>query len=366
MPQRQAQSSSPRATPEGGGPALILSVSGGPLRGRKAALWPGETLVVGRSEKAGFSMPSAPRLSARHFEISWDGAASHLRDLESLEGTRLDGQPVTEAEAHHAAWIRAGDTDFTVHVEAHTPANDDEEDDAVDAAGDEADEADEAPFPTEEMETEADEEGLYADDPEVRWNARQARRRLRKERTERQAATLRAAPLLREIALREPLHAVLDAARTPRILQVLREAVEEHRSLYEGTAGEALDEVAPYLVRLEGGSRLLSQLVAEGWTRRWGIYLEGDVRRRDMRRHLRRFLIVEEDDTRERLYFRYYDPGALRDVWPTCSRRQKDELLGPLRAFLLEGPRGEVLRLSADRDIESLTHVPRATGSPST
>lgn len=365
MPERQAQPSSPRATPEGGGPALILSVSGGPLRGRKAAVWPGETLVVGRSEQAGFSMPSAPRLSARHFELSWDGAAPRLRDLESREGTRLDGQAITEAIAHHAAWIRAGDTDFTVHVEAHTPADEDDDDDDLHTAAD-GDEADEAPFPTEEAEAEADEEGLYADDPEVRWNARQAARRARKERTGRQAAIARAAPLLREIALREPLHAVLDAARTPRILEVLHEAVEEHRSLYEGTPGEALDDVAPYLVRLEGGSRLLSQLISEGWTRRWGIYLEGDVRQRDLRRHLRRFLIVEEDDTRERLYFRYYDPGALRDVWPTCSRRQKDELLGPLRAFLLEGPRGEVLRLSAARDIESLTHVPRDPGSPST
>ncbi len=160
------------------------------------------------------------------------------------------------------------------------------------------------------------------------------------------------------MARREPIHAVLDAARTPRILTVLREAVEEHRSLYEGVEGETLDEVAPYLVRLRGDSRLLSQLVTEGWTRRWGIYLEGDVRQRELRRHLRRFLVVEEDDTRERLYFRYYDPGALRDVWPTCSRRQRDELLGPLRAFVLEGPKGEILRLSADRDTESLTGLP--------
>ena len=64
---------------------------------------------------------------------------------------------------------------------------------------------------------------------------------------------------------------------------------------------------------------------------------------------------MEEEDTRERLYFRYYDPAAMRDVWPTCTRRQKDDLLGPLSAYLVEGPRGEVLRLTADRDIESLT-----------
>ena len=337
--------------------ALILAVSGGPARGRKAAIPEGKSLVVGRSDGAGFSLPAAARLSARHFEIAWDGATPVVRDLGSLDGTRLGGQAITESEASHAAWIRAGDIDFTLHVEAHTPPDEDDEDDAQALSAEEegADEDAEEPFPTEEPEDDPDEQGLYSDDAEVRWNAERAARQARIARELRAHAIAHAAPLLESIAAEGPIHAVLDAARTPRILTVLREAVEEHRSLYEGVPGEALDDVAPYLVKLGAGSRLLSQLVREGWTRRWGIYLVGDVRERDLRRHLRRFLVVEEEDTRERLYFRYYDPAALRDVWPTCTRRQKDDLLGPLSAYLVEGPRGEVLRLTADRDIESLT-----------
>lgn len=342
--------------------ALILAVSGGPKRGKKAAIRPGETLIVGRSTQAGLSLSDAPRIEARHFEVAWDGAVPRVRNLASLGETRLDGQPITEGEAGNAAWIRAGEVDFTLHIEAHTPPDeDDEDDDRAEAPAETAtlaadEEPEEAPFPAEDAEPDEGEAAFYtSDDDDVRWNAHQAAKQARLERAAREAALSLAAPLLERVASEGPIHMVLDAARTPRILTVLREAVEEHRSLYEGTAGEALDDVAPYLVRLEAGSRLLGQLLSEGWGRRWGVYLVGDVRERDLRRHLRRFLLVEEEDTRERLYFRYYDPAALLSVWATCSRRQRDDLLGPLSAYLIEGPRGEVLRLTANRDIESLT-----------
>ncbi|MFO0587886.1 MAG: DUF4123 domain-containing protein [Polyangiaceae bacterium] len=357
MSSQQPASSRPAA-------ALIVAVSGGPKRGKKAAIRPGQTLIVGRSSQAGLSLSDAPRLSARHFEVAWDGEVPRIRDLASHDGTRLDGQPISDEEARNAAWIRAGEVDFTLHIEGYTPPDRTDEDDADEpeapttalADSPPPDAPEEEPFATEDAEPEEDDGAFYTgDNAEMRWNARQAAKQARLERSAREAALSLAAPLLESIAAEGPIHAVLDSARTPRILTVLREAVEEHRSLYEGTAGEALDDVAPYLVRLESGSRLLGQLLSEGWCRRWGIYLVGDVRERDLRRHLRRFLLVEEEDTRERLYFRYYDPAALLSVWSTCSRRQKDDLLGPLKAFLIEGPRGEVLRLTAAGDIEPLT-----------
>jgi len=118
---------------------------------------------------------------------------------------------------------------------------------------------------------------------------------------------------------------------------VLREAVEEHHSLYEGTQGVALEDAAPYLVRLGADSRLLAQLVREGWARRWGIFTEGMSRSGIC--GATPALPHGGGRRREPLYFRFYDPGALRDFWPSCSRRQLTELVGPLRAFLVEGER---------------------------
>ena len=64
------------------------------------------------------------------------------------------------------------------------------------------------------------------------------------------------------IELDRPLYAVLDAARDDRVLTVVRESVEEYRSLYEGIEGEALAHVAPYLVSPPKGSRLLRRRFA--------------------------------------------------------------------------------------------------------
>ena len=55
--------------------------------------------------------------------------------------------------------------------------------------------------------------------------------------------------------------------------------------------------------------------------------------------------MVEKEDG-EPLYFRFYDPACLRELWPTCGKRQLAELCGPLSAFLVEGEHGEVLRLT--------------------
>jgi hypothetical protein len=343
------------------GPHLILEVRLGPRRGKKAALAPGDVLTVGRSDVADLVVPEDQQLSPMHFEIRWDGAEARLKDLGSAGGTKLNGEPCTERPVRHGGWIRAGQLDLTVRVEGHTAAPVDEDDDDDDDEGEgEGEDESPPPFPAEpppvtpEEELDAERRAAQRDDLRRIDAALAVERRMeRRARALREQAAERALPILQATAEAGALHAVLDAARTPRILEVLREAVEEHQSLYEGTQGVALEDAAPYLVRLKAESRLLAQLVREGWARRWGIFTEGPVPHRELRRHLRRFLMVEGDGG-EPLYFRFYDPGALRDFWPSCSRRQLAELIGPLRAFLVEGERGEVLRLTASGKVEPL------------
>ena len=145
-----------------------------------------------------------------------------------------------------------------------------------------------------------------------------------------------------------PLYAVLDASRGDRVLTLLRESVEESRSLYEGLAGDALADVAPHLVELPKDSRLLESIVREGWHRRWAIFLTSERPFKQVRRHLRRFLMVKEEYVVEPMYFRFYDPVVLRVFLPTCSLRQRQEFFGDISSFLVEGERGEVLRFGPD------------------
>lgn len=97
---------------------VILEVSSGPDAGRKAPLRVGQRLQVGRTEQADFALPHDGRMSSLHFALGTDEAGCCLEDLGSTNGTLLNDQPVAAKTAlRDGDRIRAGQTDFVVHVE---------------------------------------------------------------------------------------------------------------------------------------------------------------------------------------------------------------------------------------------------------
>lgn len=277
-------------------PRLIVEIRWGKLAGTKVAVQPGGKLRVGRTERANLVVALDGKMSAEHFEIRWEGGKATARDLGSIEGTKLGGRPLAGGEGEalrHGGWIQAGTTHFLVYVEGMTPPG-------------------EVWFESEEQ-------------------VQRARRR--------QRAAESALSDLQEIAGREPLYAVLDAARDDRILELLREHVEPHRSLYEGAEGETLEEVAPYLVGpMQGDSGLLESLVQEGWGKRWGIWFTSAERFRDVRQHWRRFLMVDLDETEESVYFRFYDPAVMKIFLEQAGALQYSQILRCTGAILVEVP----------------------------
>jgi hypothetical protein len=147
------------------------------------------------------------------------------------------------------------------------------------------------------------------------------------------------------------VHAVLDAARDPRVLECIEDAVDPHRSLFEGIEGRALDDVAPYLVQLDPNSPLLDVLLSEGWGNAWGIFLAGSAELEDVRRHLRRFLMVDDEALGRRLYFRFYDPRAHRDFLPVAAAWQRDSLLAIFDLLVLEADDGEALFVQPGNEV---------------
>jgi hypothetical protein len=269
---------------------LVVEVRSGALRGVKAVVEPHASLRVGRTDRADLVVERDASMSGVHLELAWDGERCTLRDLASARGTKLSGAPIERAtQVPHGGWIQAGETSFSVYVEAWSPLR-----------------------------------GAPAD-PVV---------------------ATRALSVLRPKV--GALYAVLDAARDRRIRELCRESVDEARSLYDGVQGEALADVAPQLVRFAKDSELLTRLVSDGWGKSWGVFLESRAAFTAVRRHLRRFLIVEEEDTKKRLYFRYYDPRVLREFMPLATLRQSDEIFADVvLAFLAEGELGEVATFAA-------------------
>lgn len=276
------------------GGRVIVEVRYGPMAARKGIIQPGGSLVVGRSDEADLPMTYGEELSAKHFEITWDGKTCRLRDLESHNGTQLSGDPVKEATLSNGSWVRAAGIDFMVYFEAATRPS----------SG--------------------------------------------------QISTLPVA--LREQALEElraamrdgPLYAVLDSARNDRVLTVLREAVEEHRSLYDGVTADRMADGAPYIVRFREDSGLLTRLVMEGWGDAWGIYLTSQRPLNEVRAHLRKLIMVslEEDGVPEGepVYFRFYDPRVMEAFLPIVNSRQEDEIFGDVQRFLYEDSEGRLAR----------------------
>jgi hypothetical protein len=273
----------------------LLHVASGPLAGRRVRLREGQELRVGRTGRADIVVSQDAQMAPVHFELAWDGQACRLRDV-SRRGTAVDGRDVGEAVLRDGAMLVAGETRFLFRLQP---------DDVL--AG--LPPALPRPPPPEAL------------------------------------VAARAAALSALRAEAGPLFAILDAARDRRIFPLLLACEDEHRSLFEGTQGEAMARAAPHLVHLDRGSELLPVLVNEGWGESWGVFLTSPRPLREVRQRLRRSLIVTDEDTGSALYFRFYDPRVLRPFLPACSPRQRSELVGTeITGFLFEGEAGELLR----------------------
>jgi len=277
----------------------FFEILSGPQACRRVALPPGQSLKVGRTDDADVALAHDKLLSGAHFALDFDGASCRVRDLGSARGTLLEGDPVSHGEVRDGDTIIAGETWFRVRLR---------------------------PPPGGEL----SDDDRRLPDAVVRGVLAAL------------ATSATSAPP------GAPLFAVLDAARDPGVLALLRDAEVLYQSLYEGMQGQLLSEEAPYLVELGSDPWFDELLVRRGWGRSWGVYLSSREPFREVRRHLRQFLFVKDEADRE-LYFRFYDPRVLRVFLPTCKARQVQALFTGVEALSMEGAEtGELLVFTAD------------------
>jgi hypothetical protein len=129
--------------------------------------------------------------------------------------------------------------------------------------------------------------------------------------------------------------AILDGARNRRIYGLLLDSYLNYSCLYMGALAPDLEIAAPYLVQLEPQDRYSRRLIERGWGNSWGVFLKCDAGMERLRRHLRRFLRVQDERGR-RLVFRYYDPRVLRIYLHTCVRAELQTVFGPIERFWAE------------------------------
>ncbi|RAU18527.1 hypothetical protein DN062_07070 [Nitrincola tibetensis] len=113
-------------------------------------------------------------------------------------------------------------------------------------------------------------------------------------------------------------YAVLDAAKMPYLLtSLLEDSGLRHQSLFQGKAQEELAEHAPYLVELIEDNDFTCRLftgpdgIGGLWERRLGIFLRSRAGFNTVRKHLRKFTKVQ-DENGKWFYFRFWDVETMR------------------------------------------------------
>jgi hypothetical protein len=349
---------------------ILLEIRSGPLTGGSLPLAPGKPLRVGRNEKADHAFPDDKQMSGLHFAIEVTGKGCRILDLDSSNGTFLNGARVKEATLASGDEIRAGITVFIVRMLR---------DDALPAAKQPG---------TSSSHSAEDLEAAATPTPPSRPAEPPASRALKPsdfasfsapsvKPTEglpssmppspaspllkpgelpsfpapsfhpvsvpvappapKPPAPALAQPRLQDLLRKDfqPLYALLDASREPSVLKVIYESKEEFQSLYEGAQGAQLAHFAPYLIRIPEKSPLVETLVNQAWSKSWGVFLTCDKPLKDLRTHFRHFLNVKLPDGKQ-VYFRYYDPRVLRLFLPTCLPEEINQFFGPVKQFLLE------------------------------
>jgi len=296
-----------------------LKVLGEPYGGRRVVAPFGQTLKVGRLERDNQLTVPDRLLAPTHFELAWDGVAYRANDLShgvkkhpacasacfqdalrsqsclgtcriydrsSEAGLYLNGRKIDSSGVNDGDILVAGTTCFSVALVATPP--------------DPPAAAPAAPPPK------------LALTPEQQTRALEffAQQKL-------------------------PLYAVLDAARDPAVLDTLAVNEAVYYSLYDGPEGEKLEDVAPYLVEVRSRSPLLETLVRAHWGKSFGVYAFALADFKAVRRHFRRFLLVENEQG-TRMHFRFYDPRVLRPFLPALAPGDARDFFGPVSQFIVE------------------------------
>ena len=95
---------------------ITLQVIEGPGRGRKIFLQSGERVTVGRTDEADYSFAENGEMSSVHFAVNCEWPECYVHDLDSSNGTLLNGEAITHAELKQGDRIKVGNDIFHVRI----------------------------------------------------------------------------------------------------------------------------------------------------------------------------------------------------------------------------------------------------------
>lgn len=151
---------------------------------------------------------------------------------------------------------------------------------------------------------------------------------------------------------------IIDGAACPGLLDILDQTQPDYECLYAGEMDPSVEEVAPFLIRLDPDHPFSDWLFASIDCKPWGIFLATSAGIRDLRKHFRTFLLVKGPDGNT-LYFRYYDPRVLSAYLPTTDDDERKQVFGPVEAYYCLTPARSLLMFqNANGNLKTTELVP--------
>lgn len=122
----------------------------------------------------------------------------------------------------------------------------------------------------------------------------------------------------------------------------------ENCCLWSGKLEPDLEEVAPYLVKLQPDCPFTDWLIREGWDNHWNVFVESELEFKALRKQVRKLLLVKSQEG-ETLVFRFYDPRVMSIFAPTCEAEQAAELFENLVFISYQKEKGLVSSYFSDK-----------------
>ncbi len=302
----------------------VLEVTSGPHSGRQIVLSPGVPVRIGRTPKADYVVAEDTFLSGAHFYVEWSGDQCIVRDLNSSNGTFLNGTRLSEGVLHEGDVITAGQSSFSLKANKFSDMTV-----MIPAVSRE----DTRPMPPSPVAAPLQPVELPPGAPPPPSFAPAAVALApipipvpMPSATRLDAAQRAMLDILRGLA--DPVYAVIDCSAAASFADAVRAA---------GGSMEVLSESANSgVMKLETESPLAEQLAADGWGKSWGIYVTSRQPLVIIRNHLRRFQTILTLDGVE-FQFRLHNPALLRSFLPALNGDEAKALFGPIAAILVEG-----------------------------
>ena len=109
-------------SPAGPRTHVVLEAVAGPCEKQIVVLLAGQVVRVGRTEWAELAFPLDREMSSLHFALENERDVCRLRDLNSTNGTLVNGNRVTETVLADGDKIQAGQTTLVLHMEGGSPS----------------------------------------------------------------------------------------------------------------------------------------------------------------------------------------------------------------------------------------------------